>query len=236
MSRDVLLQLSAGVALTAPAHLVFAQPEHNGAADDGAADELGAEGTEHAAEDTTHATTGDGHEAEVVGAIPSVAQGIATGITAVVVFALVLGVLWAKVWPTITKGLDERVDKIKGEIEAAAAARRQAADALETYQQNLAEARAEAQKMLDDTRLQQQQMAADLKAKADVELGDMRDKARRDIEAAKRAALNEIYADAATLATQIAGKILSREVTSADHERLVEESLAELQQAAAASN
>lgn len=221
MGRDPLLQLSAGIALAVPATFALAQGEH-GAQDAGhAADTHGT--------DTHDAGHGAGHEE--VGAIPTVKQGVVTGLTAVIVFCLVLAVLWAKVWPPITKGLDERAAKIRGEIEAAAAARKQAAEALETYQQNLAEARAEAQKMLEDTRAQQQKLAADLKAKADAELTEMRDKARRDIEAAKRAALNEIYADTANLATQIAGKILAREVSPSDHQRLVEESLAELQTA-----
>lgn len=203
---DLLLKLAAGTALTAPAHLVFAA----GPGDDA-----------HPAEGT--------HAKEEVGAIPTVKQGIATGITAVFVFCLVLAVLYAKVWPTITKGLDERADKIQGEIEAAAAARKQAAEALESYQQNLAEARAEAQKMLEDARSQQQKLAADLKAKADTELTDMRDKARHDIEMAKRAALSEIYANTADIATQLAGKILAREVSATDHQQLIDESLAELQ-------
>lgn len=221
MGRDALLRLSAGLTFAAPAHLVFAQEGH---------DETAQPADEHAAD--THATEaahGGGHEE--VGAIPTPAQGIATGITAIIVFAIVFFVLRAKVWPSISQGLDERAAKITSEIEAAAAARKQAAEALETYQQNLAEARAEAQKMLDDTRAQQQKMAADLKAKADVELNEMRDKARRDIESAKRAALNEIYAESTATATLLASKILAREVNAGDHQRLIDESLAELQTA-----
>jgi F-type H+-transporting ATPase subunit b len=76
--------------------------------------------------------------------------------------------------------------------------------------------------------VQQQQLASELKAKADVELGAMREKAMRDIDAAKRAALAEIYTESATLATTIAGKILRREVNTGDQQRLVDESLAEL--------
>ena len=221
MGRDQTLALTAAVISAAAPLYALGQQDHAGqdttAADDHAADTHGT--------DTAHA--GD-HKP---GAIASVKEGVVTGITAVIVFAIVAAVLRAKVWPMITKGLDERADKIKGEIEAAAAARKQAAEALESYQQNLAEARAEAQKMLEDTRSQQQALAAELKAKADAELNDMRDKARRDIEAAKRAALNEIYANAADTATMLAGKILAREVSAADHQRLVEESLAELQSA-----
>lgn len=213
MGRDKTLVLTAGALSAASPLFALAQ--------------------EHAGQDAPaagHATEG-AHGAEKAGAIPSVKEGLVTGLTAVIIFAIVAAVLRVKVWPMITKGLDERADKIRGEIEAAAAARKQAAEALETYQQNLAEARAEAQKMLEETRTQQQKLAADLKAKSEAELNEMRDKARRDIEAAKRAALNEIYTDAVNLATQIAGKILTREVSASDHQRLVEESLNELQAA-----
>ncbi len=56
----------------------------------------------------------------------------------------------------------------------------------------------------------------------------MRDKAMRDIEAARRGALNEIYEESVAIATMMASKILQREVTADDRERLIEESLAEL--------
>lgn len=165
------------------------------------------------------------------GAIPSVKQGVATAVTAIVVFAIVFAVLATKVWPTIAKGLDERAAKIKEEIEAAELARRQAKDALEQYQRSLDQARAEAQKMLEATRAQQQQLAAELKAKADQELSQMRDRAMRDIEMARRAAVAEVYSEATGLATLMAGKILRRQVTQADQEQLLEESLNQLQSA-----
>ncbi len=186
-------------------------------------------------DETQHAQSAEEHVGQVahqaheeVGAIPNVKQGLATGITAVIVFFIVLAVLQVKVWPIITKGLDERAAKIRDEIAAAEEARKQAAEALESYQQSLAQARAEAQAMLEETKAQQATLAAELKAKADKELAEMRDKARRDIETARRAALNDIYAQSATLATQIASKILAREVSTEDNQRLVDESLAQL--------
>lgn len=181
---------------------------------------------------------GDGHDHadhahdhgahEEVGAIPDVKQGIATGVTALVVFALVAAFLQVAVWPKISKGLDDRANKIKNEIEAAELAQQQAKSALEQYRKNLDEARAEAQRMLDQAKAQQQVIAAELKAKADIELNAMREKARKDIESAKASALSEIYAESATLATSIAGKILQREVAAQDQHRLVEQSLSEL--------
>lgn len=155
--------------------------------------------------------------------------GVASAITALICFGIVVFVLYRFVWPKITSGLDERAGKIREEIASAEAARKQARDALEEYERNLSQARAEASKMLEETKAKQAELAADLRSKADAELGQMRERAMRDIEAAKKAALNEIYDQSVSLASSMAGKILAREVTAQDQSRLFEESLAELQ-------
>jgi len=160
---------------------------------------------------------------------PSLAQQVAPAITAIVVFMVVLAVFVTVIWPKIQSGLSERAAKIREEIAAAEAARKQAKDALEEYEKSLSQARAEAQQMIEQTKADQAKLAQELRAKADTELSQMRERALRDIESAKRAAVNELYADAASLATQIAGKILQREITSEDHQKLVEDSIAELQ-------
>lgn len=171
------------------------------------------------------------HDHEKVGAMPSVKQGWATGVTALVVFALTAAFLGSVVWPKINKGLQDREDKIRNSIEEAELAQEQAKAALAQYERNLAQARAEAQKMLDDAKSQQQAIAAELKSKSEAELAMMREKARRDIDLAKRAAVAEIQEHATELATRIAGKILQREISPQDQHRLMSESLAELQSA-----
>ncbi|HYE02420.1 MAG TPA: F0F1 ATP synthase subunit B [Phycisphaerales bacterium] len=162
------------------------------------------------------------------GVIPDLAQ-VTSAVTALLVFLVVLGILWVAVWPKIVKGLKDREEKIRTEIEAAEMAQQQARAALQQYEKNLADARAEAQRMLEQTKAQQQAIAADLRQKADAELAQLRDRARRDIESAKRAALAEIYEQAATLATDVAAKILRREIGPGDQARLVRESLGELE-------
>ncbi len=169
---------------------------------------------------------GDGHHKASPLATPK--EGMAAGITAIVLFLIVFGILSSVVWPKIVKGLDERNEKIKGEIAAAESARQQAKEALDEYEKNLAEARAQAQQMLEETKSQQSELAAQLKAQADSELTEMREKAKADIEAAKKQALNELYSESVNLATVMAGKILQREVSVNDEQRLMEESLAEL--------
>jgi F0F1-type ATP synthase membrane subunit b/b' len=56
----------------------------------------------------------------------------------------------------------------------------------------------------------------------------MRAQARASIEAAKKAALAEIYTETATLATAVATKILQREFNPQDQGRLIEESVQQM--------
>ncbi|MBL8885881.1 MAG: F0F1 ATP synthase subunit B [Phycisphaerales bacterium] len=166
---------------------------------------------------------------EEVGALPSVKQGLVTGITAILVFLFVIAVLGAKVWPAISSGLDDRSNKIRSEIEAAEKARKQAAEALAQYEASLAQARTEAAKLIEQTKAQQSQLAAELRAKSEIELNAMRERAVKEIQQAKQAAVAELYTDATNLATMVAGKILKREINPQDQQRLVEESLGQLQ-------
>lgn len=205
------------------AHASQAVDEHAGQAADHAdsAVEHADAAAEHGAE---HGEHGGGGSSPIAG----YKEALASAITALVVFGVVVLILATKVWPMITSGLDERNAKIREEIAAAEAARAQAKAALEEYEQSLSQARVEAQKMLDETRAEQARLAAELKAKADRELNEMREKAKRDIDGAKKAALAEIYNESVNLATRMAGKILHREVTVDDQKRMLEESLAEM--------
>jgi len=175
------------------------------------------------------AALAEGGEHDPASVLPSPQQGLVPLVTALIVFLIVLGVLSTAVWPKILKGLKDREDKIRDEIQSAEMARKQAKDALEQYEKSLAEARTEAQKMLEKARSQQQALADELRAKADAEMAALKDKARREIEAAKREALAELYQTAGDLATGAASKILRREVNAGDSRRMVDETLAQLQ-------
>lgn len=149
-------------------------------------------------------------------------------ITAILVFIAALVVSGKFIWPRITGALDARDQKIRSEIEAAEKSRANADKALKDYEASLAEARAEAAKMIEQTKADQVRLAADLKAQSEAELNQMRDTARKNIEAAKRAAIAELYRESAQIAVRIAERILEREVNAADHSRLIDETLAEV--------
>ena len=60
------------------------------------------------------------------------------------------------------------------------------------------------------------------------ELAERVARANADIEAARKAAVADLQAQSAMLATEIASKILRRQVNDQDNQRLVQESLQEL--------
>ncbi|MHC4908581.1 MAG: F0F1 ATP synthase subunit B, partial [Planctomycetota bacterium] len=143
-------------------------------------------------------------------------------ITTLVVFGIAFTILAVKVWPAIVKGLDERQAKILEEIKAAEESRAQANAALAEYEASLAEARKEASEMINKARADAKTVADDLRSRNEADLTEMKERATRDIDSARRAAVAELHAEAAMLATSIAGKILGREISAEDQQRLVE--------------
>jgi F-type H+-transporting ATPase subunit b len=149
-------------------------------------------------------------------------------LTSLVVFTIFFLVLKAKVWPGILKGLDDRQDKIRQEIESAEEARAKADAALKEYEDSLASARQEAAATIAQAKADAKAVADDLRARNETELNEMKERAARDINAAKRAAITELHSEAASLAADIATKILKREISADDQRQLVEESLQQL--------
>ena len=149
-------------------------------------------------------------------------------VTALVVFLAAFGFLYVKVWPKIIQGLDDRQGKIRQEIANAEKAREQANAALAEYESELANARQEANDMIARAKADAKAVAQELRDRNEVQLTEMKQRATRDLDAAKRAAITELHAEAATLAADIAGRILKREISAEDQKRLVDESLEEL--------
>jgi F-type H+-transporting ATPase subunit b len=171
------------------------------------------------------ATTGG---VEKAGIIPNDKQFPWQILTALLSFTAVFFIMATQIWPRITKGLDERAAKIREEIDAAEEARAQARAALQDYEKSLAEARADAQKMIDQARAQQAEVAKDLRNKTEAEMVQMRERAMRDIDSARRAAVEQIHSEAVALGTMIASSVLEREVSADDQDRLLSDSIAKL--------
>jgi F-type H+-transporting ATPase subunit b len=149
-------------------------------------------------------------------------------LAAIIVFLILLAVLYKYAWGPILQGLQQREEKIRGDLEEAEKANAEAKRTLEEYQQKLTEARNETRQMIEKARDDAEKLHAKLKSDAEQEAATVRKRAADEIRSAKEEALEEIYARTAALATDVAGRILQRQVTDEDTQRLVDESLEEM--------
>ncbi len=158
-----------------------------------------------------------------------VAIELAPAITTLIVFGIVCLILFTKVWPKIASGLDERQDKLRQEIAAAEAAQAEARSAMESQQAELSKARAEAHEMIAKAKSDAEASARALREQAQTQLAQLREQAGHEIRLAKEAAISELHAESAGLATTIASRILKREINANDQQSLIDDSLRELQ-------
>lgn len=154
----------------------------------------------------------------------TIAQSIAAGI----VFLILLTVLWKWAWGPILKGLVDREDRIKQDLQRAEEAAKKAEATLAQYQRELATADQEACRIIDQGKADAQKIAAQLKEITQKEIDQIRLRAETEITHAKVQALGEISSRAAELATQVAGRVLGRQINPADHRQLIEDSLAQM--------
>ena len=160
---------------------------------------------------------------------PSLFAGsFAQSLAAVIAFTVLFIVLRKAAWGPIIKGLQDRENKIREDLQKAEQANADAQKTLDEYKAKLAEAHAEARSLLDQTRADADALRTKMVADAEAEAARQRDRVAGEIDAAKNQALQDIYAQAAEIAVTVAGKILQRQIDAKDTQQLVDQSLAEL--------
>jgi F-type H+-transporting ATPase subunit b len=148
-----------------------------------------------------------------------------------VIFLAVVFVLGRYAWGPMLKGLQAREAFIRKELEEARTDRQAAEARLAEYEERLAAARAEATAIVEEGRRDSEVVKARIEEDAREEAEKMIERARREIGIAKETALKELYVTAGRLATDVASRIIRKELSPADHERLIAESIARLETA-----
>lgn len=144
-----------------------------------------------------------------------------------VVFLVLLVILWKYAWAPIVRALQQREQAIADQIAQAQRQQAEAQQLLAQYQQKLAQSQQEIHQMLEEARRQAEQTGRQIVQQAHEQAEADRQKMLQDIQRAKREALRELAADAAALATQLAGKILQAELRPERHRQLIQQSLAQ---------
>lgn len=124
--------------------------------------------------------------------------------------------------------LDQRREAADKEITDAQAARAEAEEIKKTYEQNMREARAKADDLLLNAQRTANSRSEEIIGQAQQAAAQIKQKAAADIEMEKKKALNDAKNEISGLAMAIAGKVVARELNSADQEQMIDRFIEEL--------
>jgi len=143
----------------------------------------------------------------------------------VITFVVLLLILWKAAWKPLVEALDARAEKVRGDIENADRSRQEAEKLLAQHKLMMDNARNEAAKFIADTKTEAEKMRNEIVEKAGADAKDLSERARKEISLAKDKALGEIKAEIVNLSTEIAAKIINKNLNPNDQKALVEETL-----------
>jgi len=146
------------------------------------------------------------------------------GLSFLVLFALMAK--WG--YPMITKAMDARADRIRGDLDEATRARTEAETVLDDYRRQLADARNESNRIIEEARQTADQLRKDLMTRAEAEVNELRQRSREDIDAAKGRAMSELRAEVSSLAIELAEKVVGRNLDAESNKALVDSFITEV--------
>lgn len=156
------------------------------------------------------------------------AGDIGNALWTLVIFGLVVFILGKFAWGPLLLSMQEREKFIHDALAAAQRDREQAEARLQEYTERLTTARGEATAIVDESRRDAEVVKRRIEEETQAEAGRILERAKREIGIAKDTALKELYAASAQLSTELASKVLQREINPQDHERLIRDSIAAL--------
>ncbi len=143
---------------------------------------------------------------------------------------LVLAALLAKfAWRPLLEALESRQESIRKSLDDARQAKLELERLHGESTKILAQARAEAEAMMSRTRGDAERFREELKDKARAEAAALVKNAEHQISLETSRALQQIRHEAVDLSVAIASKVLQRNVSKEDNERLIDETFRELE-------
>ena len=146
----------------------------------------------------------------------------------IVCFLVVLYVLKRFAFGPIQKTLDDRRERIRQAIDEADHAREEARSLLEEHRKLIGQAKSEAEEILAEARKVGDAQRERVREETEADRQRRLEETRRQIEQATQQALGEIRDEVGRLSLLAAEKITGKSLTDADHQRLIDEALADI--------
>jgi F-type H+-transporting ATPase subunit b len=146
----------------------------------------------------------------------------------IIAFAILFAILAKFAFPALRRGLAQREDAIRGELERAEQSRLEAEQKREEYERRLAEARSEADRIVREATEVAESARRERVAKGEEEARDIIEKARRDAAQEVERAFGELQRSMADLSIEAARRVLGQELSDpAAQRQLVEQFITE---------
>ena len=146
----------------------------------------------------------------------------------IVVFVLLLLVLRRFAWQPVLEGLRGRESRVRGALDEAQKVREAAHDLRDQIQAELAGIHDKLRAVMDDARGDAQDARDRMVAEGKADIQAERDRARRDLATAREQAVQELWGEAARLATLVSARVLGRSLDDTGHRALVDEAVSQL--------
>jgi len=144
-------------------------------------------------------------------------------------FLILLWLLAKFAWRPLLAALERRQESIRKSLDEAQQARAELERLHGESRKILADARVQADAILSQTRSDAARLREELKQKAQAEAAGIIKNAERQIEMETARAMQQIRNEAVNLSIAIAAKLLQRNVTREDNERLIEETFRQIE-------
>lgn len=136
---------------------------------------------------------------------------------------LVLVILMAKLgYPAVKTAMDDRTEHIRTAIDEADATRTEAQTVLGDYQRQVADAKGEAARIIEDARQTADNLRRDLTARAEAEAAELRQRNADQIAAERDRVMAEMQGQVATLAIELAERVVEGSLDQERSMRLIE--------------
>ena len=156
------------------------------------------------------------------------AGNLGNAIWTLVIFLIVVLVLGKFAWGPVLSLLQEREQFIHKSLSDAKRDREEAEARLKEYSAQLQAARVEAAGILEDARRDGERLREELRARARAESETMIQNAQRQIQLETSRAMQQIRHEAVDLSVMIASKLIGRNLTKEDNERLIDEAVGQI--------
>ncbi len=153
---------------------------------------------------------------------------IASLVWVLAIFLVLVFILYKTAWKNVLAGLNARERRIRGDIADAEAARSKAETSLKEYNLRLTTAEGQVRDLMAKAQVDAERTATTIRMTAQQEAEEIKERAIKEIDAARDAALVEVYSQTANLATMVAEKILKRNLNADDQKDLVNQSLEQM--------